>query len=863
MSTFRQLSFAGGEISPSLYGRVDIVKYATGLRTCRNTIIKKHGGSSNRPGTEYIGATKFTSTKRARLIPFKFSADQTYVIEFGDQYIRFFRDGAQIMSGLSPYEIASPYLEADLPTLNYDQSGDVITLTHPSYETRELSRTAHTSWTLTVVTFEPGISRPSGCSGSGTAGGKTHRYKITAIDRETFEESLGGLNTTSKTITGITKANPAVVTAVAHGFANGDIIHVTGVVGMTEVNDLEFEIANVAADTFQLKGIDSSAYTTYVSGGTARRCSVVLTSIADPTSSAPITLSWTAVATASEYNVYRELNGTYGFIGIASTTSFSDTGYTPDTEDNAPTVRNPFKGANNYPSTSGYYQGRHLFAGSNNNPEVVEGSRSGNFHNFTRRSPLQDDDAIRFNLAGREVNIVKHMVDLGTLIIFTSGAEWRVAGDAQGILRAGEPNPKQQSYNGSSALAPILIGNNALYVQARGSVVRDLGFELEVDGYRGDDLTIFSTHLFDNYILEEWTYSQIPNSIVWIVRNDGALIGITYVKSHQIFAWHKHDFQGGIVESVCSVPEGEEDFLYLIIKRTINGVVQRYVERMSTRLVDDIKDAIFMDSALTYDGRNTNSAHTMTLTGSGWTYTDTLTLTSSAAYFAASDIGNEIHLTGSGGDLIRCEIVGYTSPTVVSVKPNKTVPVSMRSVAISNWAKAVDELSGLGHLEGEEVSVIGDGFVVANPNNAAYTILTVASGSVTLDKPYSVIHAGLPYISDLETLDIDTPQGESIGDKKKIVSDVTIFVEASRGIFAGPKPPSDDETDPLEGLYEYKARNEETYDEPVRLKSEQININLKSEFNTNGRVFIRQVDPLPLSILAVLPAGMFPFRGVS
>jgi hypothetical protein len=125
---------------------------------------------------------------------------------------------------------------------------------------------------------------------------------------------------------------------------------------------------------------------------------------------------------------------------------------------------------------------------------------------------------------------------------------------------------------------------------------------------------------------------------------------------------------------------------------------------MSSRRIDDIVDAIFMDSALTYDGRNTTET-TMALTGSGWLYTDSLTLTASASYFAAGDVGNEIHITDSNGDVLRCRITAYTSATVVTVKPHKTVPVALRTGSTTNWAKAVDTISGLGHLEGEDLSI--------------------------------------------------------------------------------------------------------------------------------------------------------------
>lgn len=195
----------------------------------------------------------------------------------------------------------------------------------------------------------------------------------------------------------------------------------------------------------------------------------------------------------------------------------------------------------------------------------------------------------------------------------------------------------------------------------------------------------------------DWAHQQNPHSVLWVARNDGTLLGLTYIREHQLWAWHRHDFDGE-VENVCCVPEGTEDALYLVIKRTINGATKRYIERMTQRQITDIVDSVLMDCALTYDGRNTGST-TMTLSGSGWLYTSTLTLTASASTFTAADVGNQIFVYDTDGSVIRCTITAYTSATVVSVMPNRTVPVTLRNVAVTNWSRAVDQLTGLWHLK--------------------------------------------------------------------------------------------------------------------------------------------------------------------
>lgn len=511
------------------------------------------------------------------------------------------------------------------------------------------------------------------------------------------------------------------------------------------------------------------------------------------------------------------------------------------------------------PGAVTYHQQRLCYANTGALPETAWCSRTGAYKNFTLATPVSDDSAIIFTVAGRQVNRIKHMLSLNRLVLLTEAGEHTADGDAAGMLTPTAINLRQHSYNGSGSLSPLVVGGHAIYVQARGTKVRDLVFDQNVEGLRGTDLTIFSSHLFDGYTLRDWAYQQEPNSTVWAVRSDGTLLGCTIVREQEILAWHRHDFDG-TVEQVCCVPEGNEDAVYLIIKRTINSVTKRYIERMKTRQISDISDSVFVDCSLSYDGRNT-TATTMTLSGgTTWAYDETLTLTASSAFFSSSDVGNEIQLTGSDGTVIRFRIYGYTSTTIVTGRPHATVPVVMRSVAITTWTKAVDDLTNLWHLEGKAISVVGDGFVVASPNNSAYATLTVTNGAVTLPRPYGVIHAGLPYISDLQTLSIDTAQGETVMDKKKLIGKVVLSVQQTRGLWVGSKPPSDDAVNPLEGLREQQAHDDTNYDVPVDLVTDVVDLNIQTDWDSSGSIFVRQVDPIPATILAAVPVGLVPIR---
>ena len=148
-------NFTAGELSPRLDGRNDLAKYSAGCATVENMVIYPHGAAARRPGTQFVASVK-TAANKTRLIPFEFSTEQTYILEFGNQYIRFYRNNGQILSSGSAYEISTPYLTAELFDIKFAQSADVMYITHPNHQTRTLSRTGHTSWSLDAVSFTNG-----------------------------------------------------------------------------------------------------------------------------------------------------------------------------------------------------------------------------------------------------------------------------------------------------------------------------------------------------------------------------------------------------------------------------------------------------------------------------------------------------------------------------------------------------------------------------------------------------------------------------------------------------------------------------------------------------------------------------------
>lgn len=846
MAVSRQLSFSGGEVSPALYARVDLVKYSTGLRTCKNFMVMRHGGVTNRPGTGFVGEVR-DSSKAVRLIPFVFNTAQTYILEFGDLYMRVIKNGAHLTEtaqNITAVTQADPcvvtiaghgYLDGEEVFIE-----DVEGMTELNNRNFKVANKTASTFELQ---FMDGTDVDSTGFGAYTSDGTAARvYTIVTTYVEADLPELKFIQSAD------------IVTLTHPNYPPRELAR-TGDTAWT-ITDITFG-PTIGTPANLLSDAAGAGFKYVVTAIDAETSEEGLPSTLEEATTQTSTLTWDTVAGATHYNVYKldatNDTGIYGWIGIAGTENFKDDTLEPDLFDEPPVDRQPFDTSGNFPSTAAHYQQRLIFANTDNNTEGVWASRSALPKNLMVSTPLQADDAVTFSIIGKQVNEIHHLLDIGKLIMFTESGEHVVDGDEAGILTPTGINPRQHTYNGSSPLlAPIVVNGTALYVQARGSVIRDLGFEFESGGYRGNELTIFSSHLFDNFTLLDWAFQKIPHSVVWVVRDDGTLLGLTYIREHQVFGWHRHEFEGGFVENVAVVPEGTEDSLYVVVRRTVNGKSVRYIEQMKTRQVGNIVDSVFMDSTLSFDGRNTG-ATTMTLSGgTTWKFDEDLTLTASAAFFVSTDVGNAIHITDddeesdSFGTEIRCTITAYTSTTIVTVRPHKTVPTTMRNIAFTSWGKAVDVVSGLWHLEGKDVSIFNDGFVGANPNNEKYDIKTVTDGSITLDRPHVVIHVGLPITADIETLDLDSAQGPTTADKKKHLSVLTLFVEETRGLFAGVD---------ANNLKELKIREDESLDEPIDLETGTVDINMSSDWTREGKILVRQIDPVPASILAVVPAG--------
>lgn len=508
-------TFTAGEISPRLEGRITLEKYKAGLSDLTNMVVQPHGGVTRRPGTQYLGTVKDSSVK-SRLIPFQFKTTDTYILVFGDQVMRVYRNGSQVLKG------------------------------------------------------------------------------------------------SAQNITNISKANPGVVTVSSHGYSNGDEIFLDNVVGMTEVNGRNYKVANVTTNTFKLQdlfgnNIDTTNFTTYSSGGAVDE----IFEVATPYAAADIF----NLRFAQSADIMYFVHPSYA-IRTLSRTNHNAWTFATATITGSP---NPsLSGTDNYPSVVTFFEQRLVFAATNNNPQTLWFSKSADYLNFS--TGTNADDALIYTIASNQVNNIRYLSATRVLTIGTSGGEYVLTTTNDGPITPTTTQIRKYSNYGSANTEPVQVADVTLFLQRGNRKVREFKYigEVNTAGYQAPDLTVLAEHITEGG-LESFAYQQEPENIVWAIRSDGALIGLTYRREEQVVAWHKHTiggtFSGGsaVVESIATLPtDTGNDELYMIVKRTINSVTRRYVERMKDfDFGSNTTSAFFVDSGLSYSGSAVSSFSTL------------------------------------------------------------------------------------------------------------------------------------------------------------------------------------------------------------------------------------------------------------
>lgn len=809
-TTLALTSFVSGELGSKLDGRTDFDKYRTGCKTLENFLVHPQGAATRRVGTQFIAEVK-TSANKTRLIPFEFSTTQTYILEFGNQYIRFYKDKGQILYTGSPYEIASPYLTSELFEIKFAQSADVLYICHPNHEVRKLSRTGHTNWSLDelLFTYGPFLDDNDG----------TTTLSASAI-------SGNGVTITASAITGINNNTGFQATDVGRLLSIGYGLGYAEITARASTTSITVDVLETLAPK-----ITPSKLSKEISAGDT---TIQVDKIDDYAASGSIRIDDELITYTAKDTPTRSFTGcTRGTSGTTAVTHRT-LAFVYSTENIATTKwkLGAFSDFSGHPACVSFFEQRLVFAGTNTEPQTIYFSKSGDYENFAAGTLA--DDAMIYTIASNQVNRVRYLKAQRTLIIGTTGGEFTVTAD--GTDAAVTPTNltiKKQSSFGTADVDALPVGNAVIFLQKAKRKFRELAYNFDSDGYVAPDLTILNDAV-TNTGVNEFCYQQEPASILWAVRDDGVLIGLTYQRSENVVAWHNHKLGGsfgstayGIVESVASISGIlDEDELWVIVKRTINGVTKRYVECFSDFDFDETNstDFRFVDSFLTYSGATT---------------TLNTTISNSATSIILTDASS---FTASGTILIDNERISYSAKSVNTLTGctrafNSTVAAA--HTAGATVKQVVNSFSGLSHLEAQSVGILADGSTHANK--------TVASGIITLDRFVNKAAVGLNYSSILQTMRIEggAEEGTSQG-KTKRISKVVLRLFETVGVKVGPD---------LNNLETIPFRSSsDPMDTPVStFLAGDKEIEFRDDYNTDGFIFVKQDQALPCSVLAIYP----------
>ena len=592
--TAAKQNFTSGEITPRLTGRTDLGRYDNAAQLIENFLVQPHGGLGRRPGTQFVREVK-TSSAQTRLIPFQFNVEQAYILEFGNQYFRVYKDGGIVVSGGSPVEFTTPYTTAQLDQIKFAQTADVMYIAHPSHAPRKITRTAHTAWTVTEVDLQRGAMLDQNLTTTTlTANGRTGSVTITASASTFVSTDVGRLVKLHKGFAKITNFSSATsVTATVQELEDGR----AELMPTYAASTLSFHEGDPSSTGLEHNDRIEDSAGNFITQGFENGMKITISGTSSNNASGKliVDVTDTVITLAPGIDLANESAGS----------SFTLTG---DLIADSNFSLGAFSETTGFPAAVAFYEQRLVLAGTSNQPQTIFFSQSGDFENFERGT--NDDDGLVYTIGSNEVNVIRYLASGRQLIVGTSGGEFIVR--ASGFDEPLKPNNtqiKQQTTYGSADIQPMQVGNATLFLQRAKRKLRELVFSNESDSYVAPDMTILAEHITEGGITA-FAYQQEPDSVAWTVRSDGVLSCMTYRREEQVVAWHRHIIGGvfgsgnAVVESVAVIPgDLDEDEVYLIVKRTIDGATKRYVERMSGfDFGSDITDAYFVDSGLTYSG---------------------------------------------------------------------------------------------------------------------------------------------------------------------------------------------------------------------------------------------------------------------
>lgn len=792
-----QSNFNGGELSPLTYGRVDADRYKIGLERCLNYIPTVQGGLTRRTGTRYVVGTKDDSV--ARVVAFNFSTVQSYVLEFGEDYIRICKDYGQVVDGMDdPIEIVTSYQEEDLFDLCFIQTANTLYILHPLYPPKKLTRTSDTVWTLTTIVFDDGPYLPQNKTATTlTPGGTSGSVTLTA-------SSVAGINDGA-------------------GFLSTDIG----------------------------RSVRLNHGGTWSWGVITARSSTTL-----------VQISIDATTTASGTSLWR--------LGLWSDTT-------------------------GYPACATFYEDRLFLAGGNDPfPQRIDGSNTGDYENFAPSDldgQIPADRAISFNLNTRDGNAV-HWLSTAEkgLLAGTSDSEWAIRSPTEGeALSPSNIYAKEVTSYGSSAVQPVRVAKSTMFLSKTRRKIREMGYNYEVDGFSAPDRTVIAEHITGTGLIELAVQKE-PQQIMWAVREDGALVSMTYEQEDGalIVAWARQ-FIGGagnanivdthaLVESVTVIPspDGTRDDVWMVVKRwhaqgfPAIAEYRRTIECITFAFDDTValEDGVFLDCSLTYDNPIT---------------------------IEDMDFSDEVMIDSTGhglsnGDKIRISdligVTGITDPKyVVSDVTTDTFKIktlegnyvfinpNFNSFVSGVYRKYVTSVSGLDHLSAIPSATVGafiDGAIPSGPNPYNFTIIGgVFNPSLNGLAPaeFTKLTVGYRYKSQGKRLrdgEAGAADGTAQG-KTRRTHRVAFQLHRTLGFYFGYEFRQDvlGDIGVVETMYPQVQRtfDDSIFDAADPLYSGIFSHEVDPDYDFNNQLCWEQRDPFPGTILAAMPQVVVQDRG--
>ncbi|MCK5614059.1 hypothetical protein KAR91_69995 [Candidatus Pacearchaeota archaeon] len=869
-------NFSKGELSSRMEGRVDIQGYYQGCKIMENCIMVAQGGAEKRPGTVYLGKVyeppSLGDNAQTRLIPFEVSDEEIYILEVGHLYIKVWNVLTKAVvsdpEGKGVDIIKTEYTGDDISKIQYAQTEGTIYFAHEKYAIRQIEknsadfkfislgtevrsydatyanyvrgdvvaylgnyfkaqRSLPAATTPVISDWEKVGSVPSGFSGtkipwvSGVYG--LNAYVVhneilwICVKATTGTEEPGQPSPVTETTEVKVLIEFSTVISAGYNVYSGELI--------------QYLDANYGVGVWKITGFKSSPFglpvgvritydkITFINEYYWEDTGIGLPNVLDNL------FSW--AAGSYDQNDYAYDPTTFELYRAMKTTSavLAD-GRNWDQLDTNPLFNSP----GDYPSAIAFMGDRLILGGTLNKPQTMIASRINDYRNFSLGT--DDDDAYSFTIAADRSSRIKWIVAKDVLMIGTSSSEWLVSGGASGITPSNVQVLRQSAY-GSAYQQALFVADTLLFFQKGGRKLREYIYSNDNKAYLANDLTFFADHITENGLIES-TYQQNPDSILWTIKEDGTLIGLTYDRLNQIAGWHRHSTDG-LFESVASVDgAGDEDELWFIVKRNVNGNTERYIEYMNPRNYGEQRDAVFVDSAYTQ-----KIGAEFAITSINWT-APKITVT----FVGTADFANTDHIkikfsNTDNIDGVVFEVNGLSGQTFDLYDPKTSAYYTTAEFDDPNtgtMGKVTDTIdTGIDYLEGKTVSILGDGAVFPDQE--------VVSGEITLQSECNVITVGLPYIMRLQPESIELPGSATLTAKRRI-SSVILKLYETLGGKAGPDENS---------LEEMRFRSTTVpFGSPPPLFTGAKQVSFDSSSEREASVLVYHDQPLPITVLAIV-----------